>query len=307
MKTFFFFIDDNIWFFRDLAEKRPASLFDNAYLGFLKRMHDEYGAKTQLNIFYATSPEHDPVEFNLSMVPDIWKDEWKANADWLKLSFHATREFPDWPYVNAKYDDFKFEFDRIINEIKRFAGEEVISTELVTHWLPLSKESYKVLTERDVKAVCATYGLDAPESAEADLSASDLQRLNEGRTEETSKVYYNCLSSMDNYYTAIRAYNHIPHEVDDLYRDTCKFYTNEDYPIPIKQVAHITLNMRKLDEIVPFITTKLDNEYFGICMHEQYYYPFYKNYQPDWCNKIETTVKFLTENGFKSIFLKEIL
>ena len=53
-KKAFFFIDDTIWVFRDLTRKQPASLFDNPFLKMLKKAHDEYGLKTQLNVFFKT-------------------------------------------------------------------------------------------------------------------------------------------------------------------------------------------------------------------------------------------------------------
>ena len=49
-----FFIDDIIWVLRDLTREKPASLFDNNYMAILKRAHDEYGVKVQLNAFYRT-------------------------------------------------------------------------------------------------------------------------------------------------------------------------------------------------------------------------------------------------------------
>ena len=102
-KKAFFFIDDTIWVFRDLTRKQPASLFDNPFLKMLKKAHDEYGLKTQLNVFFKTDVFYGDDEFNLSEMTDAYKSEWEACADWLKLAFHARQEFPDYPYVNASY------------------------------------------------------------------------------------------------------------------------------------------------------------------------------------------------------------
>ena len=43
--------DDNIVFLQDIAENRPRSLFDNAYLALFRRAHEECGAKVVLNLF----------------------------------------------------------------------------------------------------------------------------------------------------------------------------------------------------------------------------------------------------------------
>ena len=38
-----FFIDDAIWFLRDIARMRPKSIFDHPFLKPLKEYHDRYG------------------------------------------------------------------------------------------------------------------------------------------------------------------------------------------------------------------------------------------------------------------------
>lgn len=128
MKVYYFFIDDNIWFLRDLAKERPASLFDYPYLHFIREMHQKYGTKVQLNIFYQTHPKTDPQgesgAFSLKEMPDCYQSEWKENAWWLKLAFHASMELPAYPLVNITYDEMMYEFSRIRNEVFRFAGEE---------------------------------------------------------------------------------------------------------------------------------------------------------------------------------------
>ena len=42
-------------------------------------------------------------------------------------------------------------------------------------------------------------------------------------------------------------------------------------------------------------------------IHEQYFYPDYKNYQPDFEEKIDAAFGFLTENGYESIFFEEYI
>lgn len=312
MKNYIFFIDDNIWLFQNLATEKPVSLFDNDYLAFLKRMHDTYGTKTQLNIFYSTSPENIPkstreyTEFNLSMMPDTWKDEWKANADWLKLAFHAKREYPDWPYINAAYEEFKADFDLVNNEIKRFAGEEVISKDMVIHWVPVSKAAYKVLAENGIKVLSATYGVDAPAEDEAKLSKGDYDRLNHNRTEATSRMIYKPYVHRDPV-QALRAYNHIPEEVEEYYRNRSEAYQTDEFPVALKRYANIVLNLIKLEQVVPLLTPMLDTSYVGLCMHEQYYHSHFYKYIPEYCEIVETAVKLLTENGFKCIFPNEML
>ena len=107
----FFFIDDVIWVFRDLTRKNYDSMFDHPFLKVLKDAHDQYGLKTQLNIFYMTDTYYNNDIFTLAEMTDKYKKEWEDASDWLKFGFHSRKEFPDYPYINANYqdvyDDFK--------------------------------------------------------------------------------------------------------------------------------------------------------------------------------------------------------
>ena len=80
-KISYFFIDDVIWTFRDLARQKPASLFDNSFMRMLKENHDKYGLTVQLNLFYSTDVYYGNDFFNLSEMPDCYKDEFQANKD----------------------------------------------------------------------------------------------------------------------------------------------------------------------------------------------------------------------------------
>ena len=99
MNNYHFFIEDNIWFLRDLNREQPASIFDHPYTAMLKRLHEKFGMKVQLDIFIETEG------FSLEDMTDKYKAEWQANADWLCFGFHARTEFPEDPYLNATYDE----------------------------------------------------------------------------------------------------------------------------------------------------------------------------------------------------------
>ena len=123
MKKVQFFIDDVIWVLRDLTRERPKSMFDNAYMAMLKKAHDEFGVKVQLNVFYRTSFWYGDDEFSLSDMTDAYKKEWEQASDWLKMGFHSKEEWPDYPYINADYSLVDSNFKLIKGEIVRFAGK----------------------------------------------------------------------------------------------------------------------------------------------------------------------------------------
>jgi hypothetical protein len=47
--------------------------------------------------------------------------------------------------------------------------------------------------------------------------------------------------------------------------------------------------------------------YVDLLVHEQYYYPFYFNYQPDYEDRILAAVKWAQDNGYTPKFLEECI
>ena len=71
-------LDDNIWFLEDLAKNSRIyrSLFENPYLNLMKRIHDRYGTKIHINIYYQTEGS-----FNLTMMRTSTKASgWKMRT-----------------------------------------------------------------------------------------------------------------------------------------------------------------------------------------------------------------------------------
>ena len=148
-----FFIDDNIFFLTDIAKERPKSLFDHFYLGFLKKMHQKYGTKFTLNLFYVNA--HFP--FELKDFPDIYKPEFEDNSDWLRLSWHAYAEFPDRPYQNASNEKLEADIQLLTSEIVRFAGEKSLIAPVASHWSMIRPEAFPLLRKYGVKAMCGQF------------------------------------------------------------------------------------------------------------------------------------------------------
>ena len=77
------YVDDCIWFLRDIARMKPKSIFDTPFLGAFKKIHDATGLKIQFNLFYRTDYFYGMDEFSLADMPDTYKTEFQANADWI--------------------------------------------------------------------------------------------------------------------------------------------------------------------------------------------------------------------------------
>ena len=118
-----YFVDDTVRFLENLSKNRPASIFDDPYLKAHKELHDKYGLKVQFNLFYETLDK----SWNLAKMTDAYKEEFLANKDWIKFGFHSKHELPDYPYINATYDQVWKDYTAIEKAIERFAGKEMIT------------------------------------------------------------------------------------------------------------------------------------------------------------------------------------
>ncbi len=306
MKKAYFFIDDTIWVLRDITRERPASLFDNPFLKMLKANHDKYGMKVQLNIFYRTDIYYGYDEFTLADVTDAYKAEWEANSDWLKLAFHALQEFPDYPHLNATYEDTLRLFNEIKTEVLRFAGEKSFAYEICAHWAPVSLAACRALHDSGVKLLHATYGKSSPYNEDpSSLPYGHAARLIRNRQPEAR--IYRSTDRKEDIACAICAQNHLEPEQAEHVLDNSKAIFDEASGLFFKTLGDITLNIYDYDKLDEVFASRLGREYIGICIHEQYFYPDYFAYQPDYADKIEKMCRILTENGYTFINGDKIL
>ena len=302
MKKAYFYIDDTIWVLRDITRQKPKTLFDNPFMNMLKTAHDKYGLKVQLNLFYRTDFFYGSDEFTLAEMPDTYKAEFEANSDWLRFAFHAKQEFPDYPYVNATYEDVKKDYEAIINEVKRFAGEKCIGHAVVPHWLPISKAGCKALADCGVKFLSPSTG-DKREFTGDDsvLPYGHAARLKHNRQPET-KLYTRPTKDL-RIRASICAYNHITTEEKDKFAH--KNASIEDkIGIRYRQYGGgPCLNLNTVDEIREAIIKEAEagHEFIGVGNHEQYYYPDYFAYQSDMPEKFYTMAKTLHDSGYTFI------
>lgn len=152
MKQFCFTVDDNIRFLRDLTETRPDSIFAHPYPALYRRLHEQYALKVQLNLFYEAG------EFNLSQMTDAYRDEWAANADWLKLSFHSKAEWPECPYELSGYDEVFADCSAVHREILRFAGKASLGRTTTVHYCRNTEEGLRALRDCHVEGLLGLFG-----------------------------------------------------------------------------------------------------------------------------------------------------
>lgn len=69
----------------------------------------------------------------------------------------------------------------------------------------------------------------------------------------------------------------------------------------------IILNSYKKDEILTQLEKLKSRDFIKVMIHEQFFYSDYKNYQPDFEEKLKKTFEFLTNNGYKSVFFEDMI
>jgi hypothetical protein len=78
-----------------------------------------------------------------------------------------------------------------------------------------------------------------------------------------------------------------------------------------KNFCYIVLDKTALDDIYPFLNElKEDPHRSGIIemlIHEQYFYPHYRAYQPEYRDKILTAARWAAENEYEPAFWSDIV
>lgn len=183
MKIFSFTVDDNIRFFKELTDTRPGSIFEHPYLAVYKRLHEKYGIKIQLNLFYELG------DFNLSHMTDAYRDEWRANSEWLKMSFHSRLENVN-PYVNSGYDEVFFDSENVHKQILRFAGASSLAKTTTVHYCQATNEGLLALRDNGVSGLLGLYGRHESPRVSYQSTPEECDLLRDGELVEKSGITF---------------------------------------------------------------------------------------------------------------------
>ena len=266
-----FMIDDNSFFLRDIAQKNYRSLFDCFYLKGLRDLNKKYGTKFCLNIYYVAADDAKvptDADFRLPQFPDRYKSEWRDNAPWLRLAFHAYANKPDRPYQDAPPEKLLADLDLVAAEIRRFAGEEVYVPPTVIHWAMLRHSAFKPLYERGVRVLSGGFW----------------------REGDKWDINYNWDDAHCEYCSRHNAWKDFESGIVFSLNSFCCNLVPVDRTVAALEAATRDPNTA---EIVDIVT------------HEQYFWPFYMAYIPDHFERLDTTLRWVTEHGYKPVFYHE--
>ncbi len=181
-----FSIDDTADIVKELTEKRPASVFQIERLAFLKGLHEQYGAIFSLYAFYRGEDG-----FTLSLLPDCYRAELQANADWLRWGAHSTDKTSSFATT-----DGAFEYERIWAALTRFAGEESLDFCFRPHFFVIDPAVLRSLLER---GICR--GVHCPDDDRKchDFTAEEKSTLEgEGILEKDGLLYIKTQTRLEN-------------------------------------------------------------------------------------------------------------
>lgn len=268
-----FFIDDCVFFLRAITLERPESIFDELFLGRLKKIHDLYGTKFTLNLFF----HDDHHDYSISEMPEDYKEEFMANSDWLKMSFHARSEFPDRPYQHADAAKLAADYDEVKKEVIRFAGETSFIAPVVIHWAMTNPENFPVLKERGTKCLTGGY-------------LNSIAHIGETHKFAVTDIGF-----------------HYEKDVAVYIKDKHLFYDRYHDLFLLDNIC--CCNYDDIDVLQKnFAAVADDRETLSLMTHEQYCYPDYFNHIPNHLDRMEEACRLATEAGYQPVwFVNDVL
>lgn len=266
-----FTVDDCVRCFEDLTRNQDAyrSLFENPYLGLFRRAHEEFSSHAHLNLFYQSADGG----FDLSRMTAKFRDEFRDNADWLSLTFHARAEFPDEPYRAASYKTVYGDCAECTRQIERFAGGEVLRDSTTLHWGAATREGARALRDFGFRALCGYLCFDAAGAPWVSYY------LNEAQVARAAP--------REGFYDA-----------------------GEDLLFP---KLDLVLNAPEwtADQVAPRLDALAARPHEGgliqMVIHEQFFYPDYPHYEPDYAQRVLGMARWLKGRGYASASLSELM
>ena len=266
-RTYRLGVDDVIWCFENIWRNQDTytSIFDDPFLALFRDLHGQYGTPVHMHIYYANEDD----SFNLSMFPDKYKEEFRANSHWLKFTFHSLKDKPDSPYKHASYAQVMAEGRLVEKEILRFAGPEVLSNITSQHWADSNLHATRAFRNLGFRCIDAYFTFD--EQGEPTIS------------------YY--LNKEQAVHAATRDF-WVDNQEDII-------FVKDDIIINEVALADIDAHMEQ-------ITRAEGHAFHYLLIHEQYFYPHYFAYEPDYRERIFAAVDFCHRNGYRPATLTEV-
>ena len=205
------------------------SIFEKDFFRDLKKLHQAYGAKVSLYIFERDS------DFNVVDMTIKFREEFKANASWLKFGFHAIQPEFD-PNINI--EDFQSSFKNTQRAICYFADSSSLTSVLRLHYFYGNRKNIHLLTIGGVKGLlCADDERDS-----YDLNEQENNILKQKFYFKKNIKYFKTDFRYENTWRIDYALSHLRN------RDTLVLFTHEwaYRPLTVRQSAGYLIHHRCL-------------------------------------------------------------
>lgn len=266
-KTYRMAIDDCIRPFENIWRNQDTytSIFQDPFFALFRDLHKQYGVPVHMHIYY----ENEDGTFNLSMFPDKYKEEFQANGNWLKFTFHGYKDLPDHPYREASYEEVLRDGQLVQKEIMRFAGEEVFSHVTSEHWSDSGREATRAF--RDLGFVVLDGYFEFDEEGKPAVS------------------YY--LNPEETVHACSR----------DFWVDH-----SENFIFVKDDIVIDTVPLDEIDNHMERVSKEKNHCFHYLIVHEQYFYEEYERYEPDYRERVFAAVDWCHRNGYRPATITEI-
>ena len=161
------------------------------------------------------------------------------------------------------------DFDKVVEQIHRFAGERAYSPTTITHWAMLPPAVFKPLAERGVKVLSGYFH-------QRDGIWDINYNLDDARSEYLSR--------------------------HDAWKDF-------DSGIVFTKVDLVCNHLSSIDQVIPTLEPLAKDpdqaEIMDLTSHEQPFWPFWQGHLPDHEKRLEAAIRWVTEHGYKPVFFHE--
>jgi len=260
-------VDDVIWCFENIYKHQDS--YQSIFDDPFLSIYKELNETYGTKVHMHVFYETKDGSFNLTMFPDKYKKEFQKNAIWLKFTFHSRSEFPDSPYKHASYEQVMTEGKQVEKEIRRFAGKEVLSNVTSQHW------------------------------ADSDIYATRAFRALGHKVIDGYFLFDDDGNPYVSYYLNKEQTAHA--HTRDFWVDN-----KEDIIFVKDDIIINEIELDKIDGYMDFLRAGEDHCFMYLLIHEQYFYQSYKNFQPDYKQKIFKAVQWCVDHHYRTTFISEI-
>lgn len=261
-------VDDNIWWLQDLA--RNQDRYESIFENAYLAMYRRLHEQYGAKFhfnIYYTCPEHGG--FSLPELSDKFKPEFQAVNDWMTLSFHARANLPDWPYSHAPYEQVYEDCSAVMDEIERFAGCRGKVTTL--HFAEATPDGVRALYDCGVRALLGDF----------ELMKDGAKRL--------------CYYANGEQFDTVRRHSFWKDP------DTKMIFFSCDAVLNTFRAEDIPAALEEFDARDP------DRAFMDILIHEQYFYPDYSAYLPEYEQLLRTGIEWCISHGYAPGLVKDII